>query len=100
VRLRFKRVPEEQHEIDLAIADLGTQLLVATERTALEQFNFYAEFARDHRPSRTCAEQGVLHKDCPVEDSPIEKIDLLVVVGDERDASTFLKSRTDDGYRS
>lgn len=33
-RLRLKRVPEEHQQIDLALSDAGTDLLVAAERPA------------------------------------------------------------------
>ena len=61
VRLRFERIPEEDEKIDLAIGDLGADLLIAAQGPALELGDLEAQllfqdFAGRARLHRSCDE--------------------------------------------
>ena len=46
MRLGLERVPEKDEEIDLVVDDLGTDLLVASERSTLQFSDLEASFSR------------------------------------------------------
>ena len=65
VRVRLERVPEEDHEVDPALGDRRTHLLIAAERAAQEAVDVQAELVREQPAGRSGGVELVLARGCP-----------------------------------
>ena len=86
VRLRLKRIPEENQQVDLAIGDPGADLLVAAEGPAAETGDGQVEFFVKQPPGGTGGIQAVPGQDRAVESGPFGEVLFSAVVRDERDS--------------
>src|SRR5262245_18822923 len=85
VRLRLERIPEEDEQIDRALGDPGSDLLVAAERSAHQPGDLEPQLVLQQGPGRPGGNQVVLRQRGAVELRPAQQLDLLVVVSDECD---------------
>src|SRR4051812_49684244 len=85
MRVRLERVPEENDEIDAALGDRRTHLLIATEGAAEEAMDSEAELARELGPGRPGGVQLVLREGATVVARPLEHVGLAVVMRDQRE---------------
>ena len=81
--MRLEWVREEDHEIDSAVYDCGTDLLISAEWPAGEPGDIQPELGAQYRASRTRREEIVVHEDAAIAPHPVEKVVLPVVVGDQ-----------------
>ncbi len=83
VRLRLRRIPEEDQQVQLALRDHGSDLLVATKRAAQKLAYCESELRLEQGSGGPRREQIVSAKDAAVESSPLEQTPLLIVMGDQ-----------------
>ena len=88
VRVRLQRIPKEDDGVDLALRDLGADLLVAAERTALQLLDGQVQVLLQEPAGRAGCDEVVAGQGVPVEARPFEQVLLLVVVCDECDGLT------------
>jgi hypothetical protein len=79
---RLERVPEKDQEIDLALRDLRSDLLVTTERSALEFDNLKIEFPLQQSARCSSGKQLVLSQEISIKACPLQQISLLIVMRD------------------
>ncbi len=94
VRLRLERVPEEDQDVDLALRDLGADLLVAAERAALQAGDRQPELVAEQRAGGAGGAEVVLGQQRAVEPGPLREVRLLVVVRDQGDPAARAGSRS------
>jgi hypothetical protein len=88
VGLRLERIPEEHEQINLSRRDHGAELLIPTERPAVQARDRQVELITQESTGRAGRHEFVTGEHVAVEASPLEQVRLLVVVGDERDVSS------------
>jgi len=94
MRLLLERIPKEDEEIDFTVDDLGPDLLITTEWSALEFGDGKIQFALQQHTRGTGGEKFVVGQEIPVEQCPFDQVSLLVIVGHQRDF--FMPSDRDD----
>ena len=72
--MRLERLPEEDHEIDPALNDRRTDLLIATQRAAQKPCDVEAQFARQQRAGRTGGKQRMLGQCVAVVSRPVSEV--------------------------
>ena len=85
MRLRLERVPEEDQDVEIALADARSHLLVTAQRSALEACDIEAGARRDQGSGGAGGEQLVLAQHISVELHPLEQVLLPAVVRDQHD---------------
>jgi hypothetical protein len=70
VRVRLERIPEEDQQVDLALRDLRADLLVASQRPALQHVDGKSDLFFEQPASRAGGKQLVLRQDVPIEACP------------------------------
>ena len=79
-------IPEEDQQLDLALRDLGADLLVASQRPALQLVDGKSDLFFEQLASRAGGKQLVLRQDVPIEACPLQEILLLIIMRHEGDA--------------
>ena len=90
MRLRFERVREENEKLDVSLRDLRADLLIASERTALQTGYRKLQLRFEQRAGCPCRHQTVLRQQTAIEFRPGEQVLLLVIVRHQR--YRFLRS--------
>src|SRR5207253_7915253 len=85
VRLRLQRVPEEDQTVDVALGDSGANLLIATQRSALELVDSQPELLLQQMAGGAGGVQLVVSQELAIEASPLEQRLFLVIVGHQGD---------------
>jgi hypothetical protein len=83
VRVGLQRVPQEDQEVDDPLRYPRADLLVATQRSALELGDLYAQLSLQHLAGHLRREHVVLVEQVPVVSCPLQQIEFGVVVGHE-----------------
>jgi hypothetical protein len=86
VRVRLEWIPEEDQQVDLALRDLRADLLVASQRPALQLVDGKSDLFFEQLASRAGGKQLVLRQDVPIEACPLQEILLLIIMRHEGDA--------------
>src|SRR5258708_1434299 len=86
MRVRLEWIPEEDQQLDLALRDLGADLLVASQRPALQLVDGKSDLFLKQLASRAGGKQLVLCQDVPIEACPLQEILLLIIMRHEGDA--------------
>src|SRR3990172_4006987 len=91
MRHRLERVPEKDQEIDLTLCDLRSDLLVATQRPALQLDDLEIEFLLQQLSRCSCGVQFVLSQQVSIKARPFQEVLLLIVVRDKGDLFRFFR---------
>src|ERR1022692_897204 len=83
--LRLEGIPEEDQEIDVSIHDLGADLLVPAQRSALELDDVKAQLLFQQRAGGAGGVYLVMRQKVPVEFRPFDQIALFAVVRHQGD---------------
>ncbi len=72
--MRFKWIPEENQKIDLVADNFGTDLLIATQRTALELVDLEVQFLFERLAGGASRIQLVMCQQIAVELAPLQDL--------------------------
>src|SRR5258708_19055091 len=86
MRVRLKWIPEEDQQLNLALRDLGADLLVASQWPALQLVDGKSDLFLEQLASRAGGKQLMLRQDVPIEACPLQEILLLIIMRHEGDA--------------
>src|SRR6266699_14105 len=78
-----ERIPEEDEHIDLSRCDLGSNLLISTQGSALKFVYFNSEFLFQKCARRSCRVEVVLLEQHLIKAGPFQQILFFLIVCDE-----------------
>jgi hypothetical protein len=81
----FERIPEKDQKIDLASDDLGTDLLITPQWSALEFRDFEAKFLFQYLAGGTCSIHFMVCQEFAVVFGPLHQSPFLIVMRDKGD---------------
>src|SRR5207249_7213039 len=90
MRHGFERIPEKDEKIDLVSDNLGTDLLVPAQGSALESRDFEAKFAFQDLAGGACRIHFVVCQEIAVVFGPFHQVTFLIVVSDQRNVLVML----------
>src|SRR3990172_1902589 len=85
MRQRFERIREKDQKVDLAVGDLGADLLIPAQRSTLEFGNVATQFPFQDHAGRACGIERVVGQEGLVVFGPFNEILLLIVVRNQGD---------------
>src|SRR3990172_6095705 len=91
MRHRLERVPEKDQEIDLALCDLRSDLLIATQRPALQLDDLEIEFLLQQFSRCSRRIELMMTQEVSVKPCPFEQILFFIVMSNERDLFYLLR---------
>jgi hypothetical protein len=90
MRHGFERIPEKDEKIDLVSDNLGADLLVPAQGSALESRDFEAEFALQDLTGGACRIHFVVGQKIAVVFGPFHQVPFLIIVSDQRNVLVML----------
>ena len=91
--LWFKRVPEEDEQVDFTLGDLRAHLLIAPQWTTHQGLDGDTELAAKTSTGRSGGEEGVLGEHGLIVAGPRDEVCLAIVMRDEHDSTSGLHRR-------